>query len=178
MAPSPSRTAIPAPVDLTDVDAWYEAHGRSVYSYVRFHLAAPDAAEDVTAETFLKACRNQHRFDPARGSVEAWLLAIAKNTLRDHQRRAKLRTFLPLSSFRDLVSELPSPEERLLWEEEVASLLDAIAGLREEDREIISLRYGSGLDSAAAGEVLGLSSAAVRTRLWRALQRLRRALAP
>ncbi len=74
---------------------------------------------------------------------------------------------------RDLAVESPSPEERLLWEEQVARLLEAVAELGESDREIISLRYGSAMDTAAVAEVLGLRESAVRTRLWRALTRLR-----
>lgn len=74
---------------------------------------------------------------------------------------------------RDLACSAPSPEERLLWEEQVAQLLGAMADLPDRDREIIGLRYGSGLDSAAVAEVLGIKEAAVRTRLWRALARLR-----
>jgi RNA polymerase sigma factor (sigma-70 family) len=46
------------------------------------------------------------------------------------------------------------------------------------DREIIGLRYGSGLDTAEAAEMLGVSQAVARTRLWRALARLRKALEP
>ncbi|HWA16211.1 MAG TPA: sigma-70 family RNA polymerase sigma factor, partial [Gemmatimonadales bacterium] len=102
-----------------------------------------------------------------------WIFRIAQNTLRDHQRRARVRRHVSLSSMRDLVADAPSPEERLLWEEQVARLLAAVTGLSQADREIISLRYGSGLDSPAVAEVLGIKESAARTRLWRALARLR-----
>ena len=74
---------------------------------------------------------------------------------------------------RDLAVEAPSPEERLLWEEQVSRLLASVAELSPKDREIISLRYGSGLETAEVAEVLGVREAVVRTRLWRALHRLR-----
>jgi RNA polymerase sigma factor (sigma-70 family) len=77
---------------------------------------------------------------------------------------------------RDLQCDAPSPEERLLWEEEVAGLLAAMAELPVKDREVIGLCYGSELSMEEAGEILGLSAAATRTRLWRALGRLRRIL--
>lgn len=82
-----------------------------------------------------------------------------------------------MASLRDLEYEAPSPEERLLWEEEVARLLGAVAMLPAPDQEIIGLCYGSDLSAAEAGEILGLSDSAARTRLWRALRRLRKALA-
>jgi RNA polymerase sigma-70 factor (ECF subfamily) len=157
-------------------NAWYASYGQAVYSYVRFHLTSADAAEDVTAETFLKAFQAASRFDPGAGAARTWLFRIAQNTLRDHLRRARVRRHVPLGAMRDLVCQAPSPEERLLWEEQVARLLDAVADLPERDREIVSLRYGSDLDTSAVAEVLGIHEAAVRTRLWRALGRLREAM--
>ena len=77
---------------------------------------------------------------------------------------------------RDLECEAPSPEERLLWEEEVAGLLARWVSFLPGDREVIGLCYGSELSMAEAGEILGLSAAATRTRLWRALGRLRKVL--
>lgn len=155
---------------------WYTSYGQAVYSYVRFHLTSADAADDVTAETFLKAFQAADRYDPALGEARTWLFRIAQNTLRDHLRRTRVRRHLPLGLMRDLVCQAPSPEERLLWEEQVARLLDAVADLPERDREIVSLRYGSDLDTSAVAEVLGIREAAVRTRLWRALGRLRDAM--
>lgn len=152
---------------------WYENYGSAVYRYVRFHLSSADAAEDVTSDTFLKAFRSADRYDPSKGEVRTWLFRIAQNTLRDHLRRARIRRHLPIGSMRDLASDAPSAEERLLWEEQVSRLLEAVATLSRADAEIISLRYGSGLDTAAVAEVLGIRESAVRTRLWRALTRLR-----
>jgi RNA polymerase sigma-70 factor (ECF subfamily) len=76
----------------------------------------------------------------------------------------------------DLVYDAPSPEERILKEEEVGRVLDAVAVLGPADRELISLRYGSGLEIAEMAEILGVGAGTVRTRLWRALDRLRNAL--
>jgi len=152
---------------------WYQAHGRAVYNYFRFHVPLPDVAEDLTAETFLKVVRVADRFDPGRGTPKAWILAVARNTLGDWRRRARLRQYVALGTMHDLVYDAPSPEERLLREEEVGRLLDAVATLGEADRELIGLRYGSGLDTAEVAQLLGVSGGSVRTRLWRALRRLR-----
>ena len=176
MPDSPTQLAAAQAVSPTPeslCQTWYEAYGRAVYSYVRFHLPSADAAEDVTADTFLKAFRSAHRFDESKGNPRTWIFRIAQNTLRDWQRRARLRRHLPLGSMRDLASETPSPEERLLWEEQVSRLLASVAELGPRDREIISLRYGSGLETSEMADMLGLRESAVRTRLWRALGRLR-----
>jgi RNA polymerase sigma-70 factor (ECF subfamily) len=155
---------------------WFEAHGASVYGYLRFHLASADEAEDLTSDVFLRAVRAADRFDPARGSPRHWLLRIARNALRDHLRRERHRRPAPAAAMYDLRCNAPSPEERLLWEEQVARLLAAVSALGRGDRELIGLRYGSGLDTAEAAEVLGVSQGVLRTRLWRALARLRKSL--
>ena len=156
--------------------AWYEAYGAQLYNYLRFHLSSPDLAEDLTAEVFLRALKGFARFDPSIGGPRAWLFRIAQNALRDHQRQAQRRQVVSLAGMRDLEYEAPSPEERLLWEEEVAELLAAMAHLSPTDRQVIGLCYGSEMSMAEAGEILGLSAAATRTRLWRGLGRLRKLL--
>ena len=157
---------------------WYRDHGPAVYGYFRFHVPSIDVAEDLTAETFLKLVRSARRYDPAQGSARAWILAIARNVLRDWARRGRLRRYVALGNLHDLEWDAPSPEERLLREEEVGRLLDAVATLAPADRELIGLRYGSGLDGAEVAEILGVSEGSVRTRLWRALSRLRSVLRP
>jgi RNA polymerase sigma factor (sigma-70 family) len=157
---------------------WYEEHGRAIYSYLRFQLGSADEADDLTADVFLRAVRSADRFDPVRGTARSWLFRIAQNVLRDHGRRERRRRLVPLSGFRDLHTDAPSPEEQVLWREEVGRLLEALAELPASDRELVSLRYGSGLSTVEVSEVIGIREPAVRTRLWRALGRLRKAMRP
>jgi RNA polymerase sigma-70 factor (ECF subfamily) len=158
--------------------AWYQEHGRAIYSYLRFQVSSADEADDLTAEVFLRAVRSAGRFDPARGSARAWLFRIAQNLARDHARQARRHRQVSLSGMRDLRSDAPSAEERLLWQEQVERLLASLAELGKADRDLVSLRYGSGLTTAEVAEVLGVREPAVRTRLWRALRRLREMLVP
>jgi RNA polymerase sigma-70 factor (ECF subfamily) len=156
---------------------WYAAHGGAIYNYFRLQLATPDEAEDLTAETFLRAVRHAERFDPAKASAGTWLLTIARNVLIDHIRSARVRRFVELDELRDLAADDPSPEERMLRREEVASVLDAMARLSAEDRELLGLRFGGELEIPEIAEALGVRPGTVRTRLWRALERLRERLA-
>ena len=174
--PRPAAPAAPAELREARCRAWYEEHGCTIYSFLRFQVDSADTADDLTAEVFLRAVRSADRFDPARGEARSWLFRIAQNVLRDHGRRERRRRQVSLSDYRDLRSDAPSPEERVLWQEEVGRLLAALGELSEGDRRLVSLRYGSGLSSAEAAEVLGIREAAVRTRLWRALGRLRKVL--
>jgi RNA polymerase sigma-70 factor (ECF subfamily) len=178
--PPPAKRPLDPPSEATAQSVcrgWYEAYGVQIYNYLRFHLSSADLAEDLTAEVFFRALKSFPRFDPAIGSPRAWLFRIAQNALRDHQRQARRRPVVSIANLRDLEYQAPSPEERLLWEEEVAGLLSAMAELSSADREVIGLCYGSSeISIAEAGEILGVSAAAVRTRLWRALGRLRKVL--
>ena len=157
---------------------WYESHGAVIYSYLRFQLPSAALAEDLTADVFLRAVRAADRFDPNRASARTWLFRIARNVLRDYLRHERRHPHVSLGALDDLRSEAPSPEERLLWKEEVARLLAAVATLPAGDQAIIGLRYGSELDTGEVAQILCLREPAVRTRLWRAVGRLRRVLAP
>ncbi len=153
--------------------AWYEAHGRAVYNYFRFQLVPPDDADDLTAETFLRAVRAAERYDASRAGVQTWLLTIARNVLIDDRRSARVRRRVGIDELRDLAMDEPSPEERMMRREEVGAAMTALAGLSREDRELLSLRFGGELDIAELARLLDVPAGTVRTRVWRALERLR-----
>jgi RNA polymerase sigma-70 factor (ECF subfamily) len=171
-SPASPSTAAQARTEQLCAD-WYAAHGEAIYNYLRFQLVAPDEAEDLTAETFLRAVRSADRFDPSRASAQTWLLTIARNVLIDHIRSARARRHVGLDELRDLAVDAPSPEERMLRREAVAGVLEAMALLSQEDREVLSLRFGGDLDIPEIAALLGVRAGTVRTRLWRALERLR-----
>jgi RNA polymerase sigma-70 factor (ECF subfamily) len=171
-------SARPAPPLPPDFAAWYEAHREVIYRYVRFRVATREAAEDVTSEVFLKALRFLARYDPNRAPARAWLLHIARNAVADHLRVLKRRRSLHVSLDRvpDLVTDTPSPEERLMREERMQKLLNCNRTLRTADQEILSLRYGAGLSNHEIAETLGITDNAAAVRLHRALARLKAAL--
>ena len=133
------------------------------------------AAEDVLQETFLAAWRAAGSFE-GRSAARTWLLTIARNQAWHHRERAAR---LPV----DDGAELPelgeaagwgaqSPEEGALRSERRALLARALAALAPEDREVLVLRDLEELTGEEAAAALGLSLAAVKSRLHRARQRL------
>jgi RNA polymerase sigma-70 factor (ECF subfamily) len=146
-----------------------------VYRYVRFRLANREAAEDVTSQVFMKALRALGRYDPGRAAPKTWLLRIARNAVTDHLRSLRRRSSLHVSLDRvpDLVADVPTQEERVLREERIELLLNASRKLRPADQEILSLRYGAGLENKEISEALKISANAVAVRLHRALARLK-----
>ena len=167
-----ARPEAPLPEDF---EVWYVEHQSAVYRYVRFRVATRETAEDVTSVVFMKALRSFDRYDPKRASPRTWLLRIARNAVTDHLRSLQRRGSLHVSLDRipDLVADVPSHEERVIKQERIQRLLNGSQTLRKADQEILSLRYGSGLDNAEIAEHLHISNNAVAVRLHRALKRLK-----
>lgn len=161
-----------------DFEAWYHEHRPAVYRFVRFRVATREVAEDVTSEVFMKALRALHRYDSGRASPRTWLLRIARNAITDHLRSLKRRGSLHVSLDKapDLVSDVPSQDERVLREERIQKILNGASTLRKGDQELLAMRYGSGLDNQEIAEALGISPNAVAVRLHRALKRLKDAV--
>jgi RNA polymerase sigma factor (sigma-70 family) len=140
------------------------------------YLIAGDAsdAEEAAQDGFVKAYRALGRF--RRGApFRPWLLQIVANEARNRRRSAGRRTNLALR----LADEarpgdaVPSPEAALLTGEQRGVLLDAVNGLRDEEREVVACRYFLGLSEDETAQALGLRLGTVKSRTARALARLR-----
>ena len=175
--PAPEPAGAPAPAsDLPpDFESWFRDYREPVYRYVRFRVATREVAEDITSEVFMKALRSLSQYDRRRSAPQTWLLRIARNAVTDHLRVLRRRGSLHISLDRvpDLVSGAPSQEERLLREEQLRRVFNGLAALREADQEVLSLRYGAGLDNEEIAGSLSITPNAVAVRLHRALARLK-----
>jgi RNA polymerase sigma-70 factor (ECF subfamily) len=74
--------------------AVYDLYFRDVYRYVAGRLGE-EMADDIAAETFLKAFAQRDRFQPERGSLRPWLFGIATNLVADHRRKEAWTDQLP-----------------------------------------------------------------------------------
>jgi len=143
------------------------------------HLIAPDGdAEDACQEAFLKAHAALGRFRPG-SPFRPWLLRIVANEARNRRRSAGRRTGLVLRAAEDRPSNdaAPSPESAVLAHESRIALLAAINRLRDEDREVIGARYFLELSEGETADALGIPRGTVKSRLSRALSRLRGTMA-
>ena len=142
------------------------------------HLFAPDGdAEDAVQEAFVKAHAALGRFR-ADAPFRPWLLRIVANEARNRRRSAGRRAGLALRAVEDRRPDdaAPSPESAVLADERRRWLLAGINALRDEDRDVITARYFLDLSEAESAELLGLPRGTVKSRLSRALARLRGAL--
>ncbi len=143
------------------------------------HLIAPDGdAEDACQEAFLKAHAALGRFRSG-SPFRPWLLRIVANEARNRRRSAGRRTGLVLRAAEDRPSNdaAPSPESAVLAHESRIALLAAINRLRDEDREVIGARYFLELSEGETADALGIPRGTVKSRLSRALSRLRGTMA-
>jgi RNA polymerase sigma-70 factor (ECF subfamily) len=142
------------------------------------HVISPDGdADDAVQEAFVKAFAALPRF--RRGSpFRPWLLRIVANEARNRRRSAGRRAGLALRAAEDRRpgDAAPSPESAVLAGESRESLIAAVNALRDEDREVIGARYFLDLSESEMAEALGLPRGTVKSRLSRALGRLREQL--
>jgi RNA polymerase sigma factor (sigma-70 family) len=135
-------------------------------------------AEDAAQEGFVKAFRALGRFREG-APFRPWLLTIVTNEARNRRRAAGRRASLVLRAEEaEPVVTARSAEDEALSHVERDELLRALERLRPADREIVSYRYLLGLDEAETAQALGCARGTVKSRLSRALERLRGELDP
>lgn len=135
-------------------------------------------AEDAAQEAFVKAYRSLKRFRSG-APFRPWLLTIVANEARNRRKAAGRRAGLVLRTAAEgpSVSKDPSPEAVVMASERRAELLGALGTLREEDRLTIAFRYFLGLSEAETADTLGCARGTVKSRLSRAIGRLRERMA-
>ena len=150
--------------------ALYERNRLPVFRYVyALTGGSQDDAEDLTAETFLRAWKARHRFDGEVDSAIGWLIGIAKRLVIDDYRRTARTS-------RDLLTDLASestPEQTAVRDEQETILFRLVANLPDEQREIIILRYLLGWRVNDIARHIGASENKISVSLHRTLSKLR-----
>jgi RNA polymerase sigma factor (sigma-70 family) len=150
--------------------------GHQVVAFRTAYLITGDAseAEDAAQEAFVKVYRALGRYRPG-APFRPWLLAVVANEAKNRRRAAARRASLALRVAGDGPpgDASSSPEAAAVAAERRAELLAALEDLREEDRLAICCRYFLGLSEAETAATLGCARGTVKSRLSRALARLR-----
>jgi RNA polymerase sigma factor (sigma-70 family) len=147
----------------------YREEARAVLAYALRRVENPEDAADVVAETFLVAWRRLDEVPLGRGE-RLWLYAVARRVTANIRRAQGRRTRLSERLAETLPTGLAMPPEP---GGEAAEVLRAMAGLGDEERELLLLVTWDELSPGEAAKVLGLSQLATRSRLHRARRRLR-----
>jgi len=166
----------------------FHEYAPRVYNLARRMLSSHADAEDVTQDVLLQVVRKLPSFR-GESAFPTWLHRVTVNTAIAHRRKRAVRDeHRDKSRTLDMVLEdAPAgpvrrwsigPEEAALDRETQELIERAIAELPEDYRDVFVLSDVEGVPNAEIGEMLGLSLPAVKSRLHRARQKLRDALAP
>jgi len=147
----------------------YRRYERRLYGLGFRLLGDQGLAEELVQETFLRVWRTADRYDPARGTVSAFVLSIARRLAIDLWRRPSSR---PSEPEREPPAAVDETIDRLLLQLTVREALDS---LPPAHREVIELSYHSDLTQTEVAERLGIPLGTVKSRAYHALRAFRRA---
>jgi len=159
-----------------------ELHSASLYRLAMRIVGRPERAEDVVQEALLRAFRALHQFDD-RAEVAPWLHRIAANVAIDELRRSRREAPLAVADgdggWREpeLATVEPAPDRRASAAEAGAAAARALDGLSPDERTAFVMRHLEGCSIAEISRALGKRDNATKQSIFRAVRKLRRALA-
>lgn len=131
------------------------------------------AAEEATQETFLKLWSRARQYVEERGSVQVWLLTIARRTALDRLRLERRRPDLSTASDPEEIWPSLMDDASMAPDARWRSLALAVKSLPADQRRAIELAYYAGMSQSEIAEVLGWPLGTVKSRLRAAMERLR-----
>jgi RNA polymerase sigma-70 factor, ECF subfamily len=166
--------------DLDALSALLTRYQNRLYRYLLRLVREPAEAEDLFQQTWLRVAEKIRQFDPRR-NFEAWLFTLARNLAIDHLRRIRPESLdQPVgddpageSAAARLVSNECPPIEGILARERAGRLSAALELLPMVQREVLTLRFEEEMKLEEIAEVLDAPLSTVKTRLRRALERLK-----
>lgn len=159
-----------------DVNAFgelYERYADAIFRFIYSQTAYRLDAEDLTADVFLKAWQNLHKYEERGFPFSAYLFRIARNTLVDSQRKRK-----PITISNEEISNLSETEPTdpgtlAFLRAQHGELVTVMAQMKEDYRTVLVLRFLNDLSPAEIAQVMGRSVGSVRVLQHRALKILR-----
>jgi RNA polymerase sigma-70 factor, ECF subfamily len=163
----------------------YDRHGSTVYAVARAIVGERADTEEVVVDAFGQAWRTAGQFDPARGSVTAWLATITRtralDLVRARGRRSKVLTRAAQESeagFAAPVAANDAPDRDVERQETRQLVTRSLRELPDAQRRVIELAYFGGLSHSEIAAELQEPLGTVKTRLRAGMEKLREALSP
>lgn len=163
--------------DLEAFATLYDRYGATVYGFCLRLLRERGAAEDATQEVFLKLWRAAAGFDPMRGTLRSWLLAITHRECLDRLRARRPETPADPTEW-EIADPGAGPVEEAERAAEAGGVRQALAGLQADQRRALALMYYGGYSQSEIATQLGVPLGTIKGRVRLGLQALRRTMAP
>jgi RNA polymerase sigma factor (sigma-70 family) len=163
--------------DFSPAAEIFDRYSARIYNFAYRFLKNSEAAEDATQEVFVKMLKYANQFH-GDAKLSTWLFSITANLCRDYLRKADNRikeseeTLLTLAAPAEL-----RPDRELERRETEGRVQRALQVLTPEQREAILLSRYQGLSYAEIAQISGCSEGAVKTRVFRAMETLKKTLA-
>jgi RNA polymerase sigma-70 factor (ECF subfamily) len=158
--------------DRSALEELYLIHFDRIYSYLHMSVGSRHDAEDLTTQTFVRMLESIGRFRWQSVPFSAWLFRIAHNLAMDHFRAR--RRWQPEEEVPEPAAEEDSAEEQALASIGAASLLELIARLSPEQRQVLTLKFVFRFSNGEAAAILDKTEGAVKSLQHRALASLHR----
>ena len=142
-------------------------HGK-ILNYIQSRVNNAVLAEDLCSDVFLKVYEKLDTFNSSKASLSTWIYTIARNTMTDYYRTRRVTEEIP-----ETYADENDVEESVISAERLELLADALEALPERERDLIVLRYYSGLTLKEIGEKLDISYAYVKVLHNKALAKMR-----
>ncbi len=149
----------------------YDSFVDRVYRFLLFRVNDQALAEDLTSQIFLKVLENIERYQPRDLPFGAWVFRIARNTLIDYYRTHKDTVSLDADSdtLADGLMELDGIIEQQIESKQIREALDR---LTEDQRQVLTLKFMSGLTTHEIAQVMEKRPGSIRALQMRGLQAL------
>ena len=154
--------------------AIYRRHRDAIYRLALLYAGSAGTAADVTQDTFVHLITRAAQYDPARGTLGAWLCGVARNLARHGERETPVdpAELADDHGMQDERVDHDTPLDRILRDEAADEVRRALAALAPHYRDVLILCELSELSYAEAAQLCGIDIGTVRSRLSRARSRL------
>lgn len=156
----------------------YREYGAAVYGLAYRVLANAAHAEDVTQDVFVRLWERPERFDPSRGTLRSFVLAMTHSRAVERVRAEEARQRRHVRDARTSARDGIAPDPAAVHEERATAIIvrDALSELPEPERVPIELAYYRGMSYRNVAEHLGEPVGTVKHRIRRGMHRMRAAL--
>lgn len=152
--------------------ALYKKYYERIYRYCYYRLHKNrEITEDIVSEVFIKALESIERYDDRGSPFLVWLYTIARNLIIDYVKSGKVR-YEGSSASIDWTAGGHDVEKEVENKDLMSRIGDVLESLAESDRELLTLKFTSGLTFSEISKVLGIKEGAAKMRYYRLIEDL------